>query len=337
MRKHFIYLTALLLSLSFVIFSCKKDDEDEDINFMEGILTYSLPKYLTASQEVEFSVTGITVPTSGLKYLWSTPGFSSDSLVAQSGTLNAPAVVGDYTIILTVSHPDYSSKTSTRGVTVIDPDNPEAFNGIVPGDYSFTDTRDGHEYYYNKIGDLYWFTDNLKWIGAGKPYENEYALIPVYGMLYTWDQATGGVAATGLGNGPQGVCPDGWSIPTREDWENLGTALNGSPLIFDNPWTGIGSKASANPLMNSKSLWKYSPNNTKTNTAGWNAIPGGSSSNNFFSYSNLNQFGFWWSSSQKDSNNGEYRYIHFDSGNFPYNFAGKNFFGASVRCVKMAD
>lgn len=207
---------------------------------------------------------------------------------------------------------------------------------MVKGTDSIIDSRDGNKYYYRKIGKLHWLTTNLRWAGAGKPYDSASALNQVFGTLYSWAEATGGVAGSGLAKGPKGVCPQGWSIPTREDWENLGSTISGAPVSFDGNWVGIGDKAAANASLNKKSLWKYSPNNLKSNTFGWNAIPGGNSSNYFKSFANLNLFGFWWSASEKDINNGEYRFIHFDSADFPYNYAGKSFFTASVRCVKYA-
>jgi uncharacterized protein (TIGR02145 family) len=337
MRKYSVFFTSLLLITVFAFTSCKKDDGNtDDTQYMTGTLAYTLPGFLTASQEIELSASGITEPESGLVYKWTTTGFSADSIIGQNVTITTPAAHGDYQIILIVSHPDYASKTLTKNTIVINPVNPESFSGVIDGPGSFTDVRDGKIYKYKKIDKLDWFTSNLKWRGAGKPYNNEAALTDIYGVLYTWNEATGGVSSSGLGNGPRGVCPQGWSIPTRQDWENLGSAINGSPVNFDGDWKGLGQKLSANALLNGIGVWKFSPNNLKENILGWNALPGGSSSNNFKSYSNINQFGFWWSSSERDSKNGEYRLVHFDMADFPYNFADKGFFGASVRCVRIA-
>ena len=53
----------------------------------------------------------------------------------------------------------------------------------------------------------------------------------MFGRLYTWNDATGGESASGLGNGVQGVCPEGWSIPTAEDWVDLAMAVNGGENV----------------------------------------------------------------------------------------------------------
>ncbi len=336
--KKYSAIFCLAFALSIVLFSsCKKKDPEDDSRYMTGFPVFDLPSHLLVNTPLTLEASGITDPESGLEYKWTTTGFSVDSIAGQSVTINTPATWGSYTVILTISHPDYVNKVVSKSTSVIDITSPESFSGVATGPGMFTDIRDGRVYNYVKIGKLNWFTSNLKWKQTGQPYNFTPALSEIYGMLYTWNQATGGVAASGLANGPKGVCPEGWSIPTREDWENLGLALNSSAVSFDSDWPGLGSKATAKAVLNGNGIWKYSPNNNGENTLGWNALPGGSSTNNFKSFANISLFGFWWSASQRDSANGEYRFIHFDNANFPYNYAGKAFFGASVRCVQLAD
>ena len=54
----------------------------------------------------------------------------------------------------------------------------------------------------------------------------------VLGRLYTWKEATLGESKSGLGEGPQGICPDGWTVPTNEDWEALAKTLSGEEHPF---------------------------------------------------------------------------------------------------------
>jgi len=315
--------------------SCKKNTVTPTTVYMTGNLTFVLPEYIIASSELQLSVSGITDPTTGITYRWTTTGFSVDSVKVQNAVINAPAVCGNYIITVTASHADYPTETLTMGTIVIDPSSESSFSGVVNGTKSIVDLRDGKKYYYNTIGALDWFTSNLNWAGAGKPYKNIYALSLIFGRLYSWTEATGGVSSNTPGGGPQGACPAGWSVPTKKDWESFAKNLNGNTdILFDSSWPNLGGKVTVNAKLNSGNIWKYSPNNNKDNLFSWNALPGGSISDNLSRYSNLNGSGFWWSSTERDATNGEYRYIYFDSGDFPYNFANKNYFGASVRCVR---
>jgi uncharacterized protein (TIGR02145 family) len=333
--KLFIPLTIVAILVGT---SCKKSTETTTtLEYMTGSLEFALPDFILASSELQLSVSGITDPTSGLSYKWTTIGFSMDTVKTQTATINAPSIIGNYSITVVASHPDYNSKTLTKSTIVIDPFSETSFSGVVNGPKSIIDSRDGKTYYYNTIGELDWFTSNLNWEGAGTTYKNTSALSYIYGRLYSWTEATGGVSANTLGGGPKGVCPQGWSVPTESDWENLAKYLNnGSPVVFDNSWPGLGSKVTVNAKLNSSNIWKYSPNNAQNNLFLWNALPGGNISDNLSRYLNINQYGFWWSSTQKDETNGMYRYIYFDSPDFPYNYANKNYFGASVRCVRSA-
>ncbi len=329
-----LFFPIIILSI-LVGTSCKKSETDTTVVYMTGTLTFSLPDFIIASSVIELNATGITEPTTGIAYKWTIPGFSVDSVKTQVASVNAPSVVGNYTVTITASHPDYSTKTVSRSTIVINPSSSESFSGVVNGPNFITDSRDGKKYYYNTVGGLDWFTSNLNWAGAGRVYRETDALSYIYGRLYSWTEATGGVSANTLGGGPKGVCPTGWSVPTEKDWESLAKALNSNADIsFDSTWPNLGGKVTVNAKLNSGNIWKYSPNNLQNNMFFWNALPAGNASENFTRYSNINLYGFWWSSTEKDAANGLYRYIYFDSPDFPYNFANKSYFGASVRCVR---
>ncbi len=92
----------------------------------------------------------------------------------------------------------------------------------------FTDERDGNTYGWIRIGDLEWMTSNLKYAEVAPYYECQYNLFdsemkPVvshsldfdfeadyekYGNLYTWEEANT-------------WCPEGWRLPSDEDWQKL--------------------------------------------------------------------------------------------------------------------
>ncbi len=109
------------------------------------------------------------------------------------------------------------------------------------------DKRDGQCYKTVKIGDQVWMAQNLNyslnpgeqsWYGGGENYTE--GDCSVYGRLYTWAAAMDSAAVfsndgKGCGYGVEcepnekvrGVCPEGWHLPSREEWLTLITAMGG--------------------------------------------------------------------------------------------------------------
>ena len=332
-----LFLSIIAVMLVFGISSCKKDDKESSSEYMEGTLTYTLPGYLIVSKTIQLNASGITNPTTGLTYKWTTDGFSADSLEGQNVTITTPSITGDYTVSCRVSASGYYSKTNSTAVVVMDPTSEESLKGLKKSGTYIIDPRDGKQYYYSKIGSLDWFNYNLNYSGAGKAYNNEEVLALFMGRLYSWNEATSGVSSNTLGGGPRGVCPPGWSVPTDKDWEDFAKTLNnGVAVAFDSYWTNLGEKVTVNSQLNDDNIWKYSSKNSQKNLYTWNALPAGNMMSNLSRFENLSKYGFWWTSTEKDSNYANYRYIYFDSPDFPYNYVLKDYFGASVRCVRLA-
>ena len=313
---------ASLLMMLILAFACKKDEEVDTNLYMKGTLAVKIPSHIIVGQDLNLNATGITLPVDSLSYKWYTKGFSVDSVLGNNITIKAPATTGNFTLSVYISHPRYSTKSQSFNTVVINPESSESFGGVVKGDKIFVDTRDGKSYHYSTIGNLDWFTFNLNWKGAGNPYLLTDALGEVYGRLYTWNDA-------------RTACPAGWRLPDNNDWKSLAAQISGNNAIsFDNKWTGLGAQVSVKATLNSVNIWKYSPNMQFVNKFSWNAIPAGNATGNFRTYLNRGEYGTWWSADQQDSGNAYYRYIFFDSPDFPYNFADKASFGASVRCVR---
>ncbi|MDD6104567.1 MAG: FISUMP domain-containing protein [Bacteroidales bacterium] len=327
-----------LLTLSFILFSGCKKEEEATKEFMKGSVTCSIPTYVVTNEIVSAYAEGITTPKNPA-YFWYSPELGIDTLWDRNITFKVPQTPGTYSIELTAEAPGYYISTKNIEITAI---NTSSVSGLKASDRTFTDPRDGYEYMIKDYGNLTWFVENLAYAGTpeapvGVAYENSGSIDKLFGRLYSWNEATSSHSGSGLGNGPQGICPEGWSIPTGEDWEDLAKALNGGePLDFLDTWEGLGSICSASVTLNGENMWPYSPDNNHSNDSGWNGIPVGNSSDNYQNFENVSVYGMWWSS--KEVNDGQeacYRYIHYNSSAFNLHYVDKDSYGISVRCVKL--
>jgi uncharacterized protein (TIGR02145 family) len=75
-----------------------------------------------------------------------------------------------------------------------------------------------------------------------------------------------------------------------------------------------------------------SPNTDATNSSGFTGLPGGFR-NNIGTFSNIGNYGGWWSSSEYDTTYAWNRYLNYNNGNTTRNANYKKL-GFSVRCLR---
>jgi uncharacterized protein (TIGR02145 family) len=210
------------------------------------------------------------------------------------------------------------SKCGTR-TEIFDPDSYECKNSNKI--YLKTKVKDSgnNEYDAVLIGTQTWMAKNLNYnVSDSKCYENNSTNCSTYGRLYTWSAAMNNASSsTAVPSGRQGICPAGWHIPSKAEWDMIITYL-----------------ASANANAERKKLkatsgWNDGGNGT--DAYGFFALPGGRSymDNSFF---DIGYVGYWWSASE--NSNGAYRcnLTHNDELIGWYNHNDPIMF--SVRCVK---
>jgi len=101
---------------------------------------------------------------------------------------------------------------------------------------SVTDDRDGKTYKTFKVGDLNVMLENLNYAADGsRCFRDSEDFCKVYGRVYDYETAMAGEDYEGA----QGICPNGWNIPTAEQWIYL-IQNSGGKLKYEK-----GSKASA--------------------------------------------------------------------------------------------
>lgn len=168
------------------------------------------------------------------------------------------------------------------------------------------DRRDNQTYEVVKIGNQFWMAENLNFESANgsRCYDNEDFNCRRYGRLYTWDAI-------------QNVCPRGWHLPTREEWNTMIEYLGGSVNVIRK--------------IKATTLWRPI-DNFVTNESGFSALPGGYGSSPF-NFSRLTNAAYWWTSTALNNNKAWYIAITNWSNSILDQTEDKTYL-MSCRCVK---
>lgn len=198
-------------------------------------------------------------------------------------------------------------------------DNPDFAYG------SMTDPRDGNVYKTTTIGGQVWMAENLNYFdieGAASSVKNDWCYwdkpenCESAGRLYTWKVA-------------QRICPEGWRLPTNEDWAALLTAV-GADSVNEILWTG-SSKL--------KSVSGWENDGSGTDDFGFTALPAGmkfiTRTQDGFTYHGCSSL--MWASTEADGGAADslayHMYLDCSNDNAIVNTV-KKIDGLSVRCVK---
>lgn len=180
-----------------------------------------------------------------------------------------------------------------------------------------TDTRDDQKYAIVKIGNQYWMAENLKYYTSNGSwyYNNDSIQFSKYGRLYNWQIACN-------------VCPDGWRLPNRDDWNELLNFINNSS---ESNSVCEGNKAYRLKMPGTE-MWEYEKDSINNET-GFSAIGAGVYDNNTLSFYKNKINAVFWSFNEYDANNAWFYRIEAYSNAICTNFGDKSS-GLSVRCLK---
>jgi uncharacterized protein (TIGR02145 family) len=177
---------------------------------------------------------------------------------------------------------------------------------------TFTDFRDANTYKTVKIGNQTWMSENLNYSSSESLmtfmiknqndsknsaiwcYDNYEGNSENYGRLYDWQTA-------------RNVCPNGWRLPSKNDFEILLTNFGGS-----------GSNAFKVLL--------------ESGDSDFSAVLGGWRSNEDY-FGQIENYGGWWSSSEADTRNSWHLSLYRDTQSALMGKSDKES-GFSVRCIK---
>jgi uncharacterized protein (TIGR02145 family) len=195
-------------------------------------------------------------------------------------------------------------------------------NFIIPCTGTPTIDYAGKTYNTVQIGNQCWLKENLNVGTMGSPYNNgsieKYCYNNVldsctkYGGLYMWSEAMQYSTTTGA----QGICPNGWHLPTLTDVQALASFVenNGNTLKQDNQGSGTG---------------------VGSNTSGFSALLAGGKGYSGGPYQALGDWGTFWLGQQGASSGyGCSMQLKKDTSTIELFTGSMVSWGFSVRCVK---
>jgi len=146
------------------------------------------------------------------------------------------------------------------------------------------------------------FFEHIHWIGRS------------YGKLYNWYAV----------NDPRGLAPEGWHIPSDEEWEQLVSFLGGKEVAGNKLKS---TKEWEEPVGTNESRFYALPGCCRDQHGEFRGIE---DDNNWWK-----SWGYWWTSTGNDEKSAWCRSMH-SSGSYVYRDAFLRGYGFSVRCVKEA-
>jgi len=203
------------------------------------------------------------------------------------------------------------------------------------------DWRDGHTYSTVLIGSQCWMAENLN-IGTRIDgindqtndsiiekycHENLENNCDIYGGLYQWNEMMQYTTAQGA----QGICTDGWHIPTDDEWKVLEGIVDSQYGVGDPEWDGVYLRGfDAGKNLKSTSGWNSGGNGT--DLFGFTALPGAYRTTGG-SFGNLGSITRFWSSTETSGPDTWCRILHSIYDETERWNISKQQFGHSVRCI----
>ena len=321
----FLLITAIA---AFALVSCKKD-EDETLKYLDGAPEFSLPAYGVAGEMFELTSSSDVTADDGSKvgYYWYAEPLSTYRDTVPVYSVYLADTLCTVTVYCVAFADGYYTTSTSHDITIV---NPDRENGSISGlafdqdkDFTFTDPRDGHEYWCTTVGDKDWFKENLAYKGAGVPLQNCDAASDVFGRFYTWDEAVSS-------------CPEGWHLSSLEDWSAAASVTLGGNPDPKERYYSIAGEFMGDIYFNGEKMWEYWPKVKITNSLRLSMTPMGyaikmETGNRFKSQF---EYATFWTSDSKDDEQAYYRYFYDESPDLYLGHASKSSFAASVRCVR---
>ncbi len=343
-----------LLCMAFTalaVVSCSDDDDDITVApSLDGSLTFSINKYILQGETVKMTPTGLSHPKdAGIGYKWKVTPSEKDTTYTTrfENGLSAEDKESDgsfiydkfdelttYTISCTAFANGYSSSYKSASIIVVKPgpDGSLTDTGINAEDQSME--IGGIKYYHTVHDGLDWMRNNLTNNEFGIPYADSDIMNEIFGRFYSYEDAAQ-------------ACPEGWRLPTDEDWRKLAAGLNGKETAEAYATIpDIASSLMADAKFNQDKMWKYWPSvGDITNMSRLSVLPlgyvnlGTKKDGKYptASFQKVYEYATFWVDTPDEvlaEGMAYYRYLICDEPGMYVGKADARTFGANVRCVR---
>ena len=325
---------ALIAALSVAVTSCGDDEKDSATMPTLGAVTFACPSYAAPGESVTFTPSDVEHPDGGeVQYVWKVTPTMKQSCTTKVFTHVFSDTLKTYNVSCYAVAEGYSGSSSSKDVVVVKGglDGSMTETEILPTDKKIT--VDGVDYYYEQIGSLEWFRNNLASAGSGTPYVNEAVMSDVFGRFYSYSEALE-------------ACPEGWRLPTEDDWMSLASAVGCEISEKYSIFKDVASKLLVNASFNLSPVLEYWPAvGNVTNSSKLSFIPFGYANLGdktidgkypYASFSGRWEYAVMWTADKAadDDSMAYCRYLLADQADMLIGKYDVNSFGASVRCVR---
>lgn len=354
MNIHRLRAISVLAVCILAAISCKKDDDEVDVKYVNGTLSFNLPEFVLPKETITMTPKGLTHPDGKeIGYYWKvTPTMNYYDTTRYKNGLDSPYDTGKptngafthtfsdtlktYTVYCYAFSDGYSTSSANFKTTVVEPGPEKSITGSgINVNKDKYITVGGNKFYYTTIGGMDWFKQNLAFTESGVPFRNGSAMDGVFGKFYSYEDA-------------MTACPEGWRLPTDQEWSDMAAAVlktDESSAYLHQNIPGIVSKILTDAYFNGVKMWEYWPAVGEiTNDSGLSIISAGyanlgsKDSNGAYPYATFEgvyEYAAFWTADYSDAEGmAYYRYLYRDQPDLMIGTGDPNTFGASVRCVR---
>ncbi len=213
-----------------------------------------------------------------------------------------------------------------------------------------TDDRDDNQYYTIQIGEQKWMAENLRAtrfangieislgtsISSTEPYRyypnGDEANAAGYGYLYNWTAVMNGENSSNANpSGVQGICPNGWHVPSNAEWTQL-TNYVGSEYACGGDSNQITKALSANTgWITYSNPCAPGDNQNLNNASGFNALTAGHFSG---SYGAFGEGPYFWTATENDESRAQCLTWNYSTREVQVSGGNDKYSSFSIRCVK---